>query len=59
MVRVARTPPYAEQHRELWELARTARLRPAVHVELPLADAAAAHAVIEARANRGKVVLRP
>jgi NADPH:quinone reductase len=30
-----------------------------VHAEFPLADAAGAHAVIEARANLGKVVLRP
>jgi NADPH2:quinone reductase len=59
MARVARTPRYAEHQRELWELARTGRLRPAVHAEFALADAAAAHAVIEARANLGKVVLRP
>lgn len=49
-----------ERHREqLWELALSGRLRPAVHAEIPLADAARAHAIIEARSNLGKVVLRP
>ncbi|MEW9532981.1 zinc-binding alcohol dehydrogenase family protein [Microbispora sp. NPDC049125] len=44
---------------ELWELASSGRLRPAVHAEIPLAEAARAHEIIEARANLGKVVLRP
>ncbi|GGU74330.1 oxidoreductase [Streptomyces albospinus] len=49
-----------EQHRgQLWELAGSGRLRAAVHAELPLAEAAKAHEIIEARANLGKVVLRP
>ncbi|MCZ1006397.1 zinc-binding dehydrogenase [Streptomyces lydicus] len=49
-----------EQHRaRLWELAGSGRLRAAVHAELPLDDAAKAHEIIEARANLGKVVLRP
>ncbi|MFE3769636.1 MULTISPECIES: quinone oxidoreductase family protein [unclassified Streptomyces] len=49
-----------ERHRaELWELAGAGRLRAVVHAELPLADAARAHEIIEARANLGKVVLRP
>ncbi|WP_407288508.1 zinc-binding alcohol dehydrogenase family protein [Streptomyces sp. BP-8] len=49
-----------EQHRvQLWELARSGRLRATVHAELPLAEAAEAHEIIEARANLGKVVLRP
>ncbi|MCK7622868.1 zinc-binding dehydrogenase [Streptomyces sp. RS10V-4] len=53
-------PERYERHREeLWELARSGRLRAAVHAELPLADAAKAHEIIEARANLGKVVLRP
>lgn len=43
----------------LWELTLSGRLRPAVHAEIPLADAARAHEIIEARANLGKVVLRP
>ncbi|MGO8730069.1 MAG: zinc-binding dehydrogenase [Streptosporangiaceae bacterium] len=57
----ARTQPelYRRQGDELWHLARTGRLRPVVHAEIPLADAARAHAIIEARANLGKVVLRP
>ncbi|UQA92189.1 quinone oxidoreductase family protein [Streptomyces halobius] len=49
-----------ERHRaRLWELAGAGRLRAVVHAELPLADAAKAHEIIEARANLGKVVLRP
>ncbi|MER7394917.1 zinc-binding dehydrogenase [Streptomyces sp. NPDC000151] len=50
---------YARHGAELWELARDGRLRPAVHAEIPLAEAARAHAVIEARTNLGKVVLIP
>ncbi|MYT30279.1 MULTISPECIES: zinc-binding dehydrogenase [unclassified Streptomyces] len=50
---------YARHREQLWELAGTGRLRAAVHAELPLADAAKAHEIIEARANLGKVVLRP
>ncbi|MER5946334.1 zinc-binding dehydrogenase [Streptomyces sp. NPDC001904] len=58
---VARTQPerYARWTRELWRLFGEGVLRPAVHAEFALADAARAHAVIEARANRGKVVLVP
>lgn len=49
-----------DRHGELlWELALSGRLRPAVHAEIPLADAARAHEIIEARANCGKVVLLP
>ncbi|BDM71163.1 oxidoreductase [Streptomyces nigrescens] len=49
-----------EAHRErLWELAGSGRLRAVVHAELPLADAAKAHEIIEGRTNLGKVVLRP
>jgi hypothetical protein len=43
----------------VWELALSRRLRPAVHAEIALAEAARAHEIIEARANLGKVVLRP
>ncbi|GGX22620.1 quinone oxidoreductase family protein [Streptomyces noursei] len=50
---------YARHRVQLWELAGTGRLRAAIHAELPLADAAKAHEIIEARANLGKVVLRP
>ncbi|MFI9100177.1 zinc-binding alcohol dehydrogenase family protein [Streptomyces fildesensis] len=49
-----------DRHGELlWELALSGRLRPAVHAEIPLAEAARAHEIIEARANCGKVVLLP
>ncbi|WDT58668.1 quinone oxidoreductase family protein [Streptomyces sp. G7(2002)] len=50
---------YEEHRAQLWELAGSGRLRAAVHAELPLDEAAKAHEIIEARANLGKVVLRP
>ncbi|MYV97665.1 zinc-binding dehydrogenase [Streptomyces sp. SID3343] len=50
---------YAEHGDRLWELACSGRLLPVVHETFALADAARAHEVIEARANLGKVVLRP
>ncbi|MFE1859395.1 quinone oxidoreductase family protein [Streptomyces anandii] len=58
---VARTQPqrYAGWIEELWRLFGKGALRPTVHREFALADASRAHAVIEARANRGKVVLVP
>ncbi|MFI0899916.1 zinc-binding alcohol dehydrogenase family protein [Streptomyces sp. NPDC020983] len=61
IARVARSTPerYAGWVEELWRLFAAGALRPAVHAEFALADAARAHAVIEARANRGKVVLVP
>ncbi|MGW7165473.1 zinc-binding dehydrogenase [Streptomyces sp. NPDC054884] len=34
-------------------------MQPVVHAQIPLADAARAHEIIEARANLGKVVLLP
>ncbi|MFF7591345.1 zinc-binding alcohol dehydrogenase family protein [Kitasatospora purpeofusca] len=45
--------------RELWQLRDAGTLRPAVHEEIPLREAARAHAVIEQRRNLGKVVLVP
>ncbi|MFD8981453.1 zinc-binding alcohol dehydrogenase family protein [Streptomyces sp. NPDC059564] len=45
--------------RELWRLHSAGTLRTAVHEEIPLAEAARAHAVIEQRRNLGKVVLVP
>ncbi|TRV77709.1 zinc-binding dehydrogenase [Streptomyces sp. 130] len=56
---IARTRPalYAQWIAELWALHAEGSLRPAVHAAHPLADAALAHAAIENRANRGKVVL--
>jgi len=50
---------YQQNAAHLWELALSGRLTPAVHAEIPLAEAARAHEIIEARANLGKVVLRP
>ncbi|MEU1374502.1 zinc-binding dehydrogenase [Streptomyces triculaminicus] len=45
--------------RELWQLRDAGTLRTAVHKEIPLAEAARAHTVIEERRNLGKVVLVP
>ncbi|MFK4068295.1 zinc-binding alcohol dehydrogenase family protein [Streptomyces sp. NPDC029674] len=58
---IARGRPelYEKWRRELWELHAAGRLRVAVHAEFALEEAARAHEVIEARANRGKVVLIP
>ena len=50
---------YDQHGEQLWQLARSGELTPVVHAEIPLAEAARAHAIIEARANLGKVVLRP
>ncbi|WP_436533857.1 zinc-binding dehydrogenase [Actinoplanes sp. HUAS TT8] len=44
---------YAEHGEQVWQLT------PAVHAELPLEQAARAHEIVEARENRGKVVLIP
>ncbi|MYQ78191.1 MULTISPECIES: quinone oxidoreductase family protein [unclassified Streptomyces] len=56
---IARTQParYAAWIAELWALHAQDGLRPAVHAAHPLTDAALAHATIENRLNRGKVVL--
>lgn len=61
MARIARCEPelYERWRRELWRLFADKVLRPVVHGEFALEDAAEAHAVIESRANLGKVVLRP
>lgn len=58
---IARGRPelYEEWRRDLWRLFHSGELRPAVHAEFDLADAAAAHAAIESRVNTGKVVLTP
>ncbi|MFC0039445.1 zinc-binding dehydrogenase [Actinomadura rayongensis] len=50
---------YERHTGELWTYHREGRLKAVVHAEIPLADAARAHEIIEARANLGKVVLRP
>ncbi|MET8686830.1 zinc-binding dehydrogenase [Streptomyces sp. NPDC004732] len=61
MALIARGRPelYEAWRRELWELHSAGALRAAVHAEFALEDAAKAHAVIEGRSNRGKVVLIP
>ncbi|MFI5984746.1 zinc-binding alcohol dehydrogenase family protein [Streptomyces sp. NPDC051555] len=61
MAVIARGRPevYARWLGELWDLWERGVLRPAVHAEVPLAEAARAHAVIERRENLGKVVLVP
>ncbi|GAA1898979.1 hypothetical protein GCM10009837_21930 [Streptomyces durmitorensis] len=58
---VARERPevYETWRRELWRLFAAGALRPAVHAEFALKDAAKAHAVIEERSSLGKVVLMP
>ncbi|MDT0388002.1 quinone oxidoreductase family protein [Streptomyces dubilierae] len=59
--RVARGRPEVHERwrEELWRLFAAGELRPAVHGEFALADAAKAHGEIEARSNLGKVVLIP
>lgn len=61
MARVARHEPerYERWRRELWRLFEEGTLRPAVHRAFGLEDAVEAHAAVESRANRGKVVLVP
>ncbi|MFF9315512.1 zinc-binding alcohol dehydrogenase family protein [Streptomyces sp. NPDC014748] len=61
VARIAREEPdrYERWRRELWELFERGEVRPAVHAEFALEDAAKAHEAIESRANLGKVVLRP
>ncbi|MFX0575799.1 quinone oxidoreductase family protein [Nocardia nepalensis] len=61
MARIARNSPDLYEHwrQELWQYFASGQLRPAVHAEFPLEDAAEAHAVIEDRSNLGKVVLIP
>lgn len=61
MALIARHRPelMARWRRELWEEFAAGRVRPRVHAELPLEEAATAHGIIESRVNLGKVVLRP
>ncbi|MFB7379816.1 zinc-binding alcohol dehydrogenase family protein [Kitasatospora purpeofusca] len=58
-VATGRPELYRRWQRELWQLRDAGTLRPAVHGEFPLRDAARAHAAIEQRRNLGKVVLVP
>ncbi|MER7898273.1 zinc-binding dehydrogenase [Streptomyces sp. NPDC096046] len=61
MARVARGKPelYEQWREELWRLFAAGEVKPVVHAEFALEDAARAHAEIEARVNLGKVVLIP
>lgn len=61
MARIARGEPelYERWLRELWQLFAEGSVRPVVHAEFALEDAAKAHEAIESRANTGKVVLIP
>ncbi|MGW5494585.1 quinone oxidoreductase family protein [Streptomyces olivaceoviridis] len=61
MALIARGRPelYERWRQELWRLFAEGVLKPVVHGEFALEDAAAAHEVITSRANLGKVVLRP
>ncbi|GAA2316339.1 NAD(P)H-quinone oxidoreductase [Streptomyces hawaiiensis] len=61
MARIARGKPelYEQWREELWRLFAAGELRPVVHGEFALEDAAKAHAEIEGRSNLGKVVLIP
>ncbi|MET7572428.1 zinc-binding dehydrogenase [Streptomyces sp. NPDC005492] len=61
MARIARGKPemYERWRQELWRLFSRGALKPVVHGEFGLAEAAKAHEVIASRSNLGKVVLRP
>ncbi|MFJ4534882.1 zinc-binding alcohol dehydrogenase family protein [Streptomyces tibetensis] len=61
MARIARGKPelYEQWREELWRLFAAGELRPVIHGEFALEDAAKAHAEIEGRSNLGKVVLIP
>ncbi|WP_405921876.1 zinc-binding alcohol dehydrogenase family protein [Streptomyces sp. NBC_00122] len=50
---------YEGWRRGLWEAYGSGALRPAVHEEIPLAEASRAHRITEERRNLGKVVLIP
>ncbi|GAD84383.1 zinc-binding dehydrogenase [Nocardia asteroides NBRC 15531] len=59
--RLAQRDParYEDLRQEVWQYYASGLLHPVVHAEFGLDEAAAAHAVIEQRANLGKVVLVP
>ncbi|MGY0019792.1 quinone oxidoreductase family protein [Streptomyces sp. YJ-C3] len=61
MALIARGRPetYEKWRTQLWRLFLTGALKPSVHGEFALEEAARAHAVIEERSNLGKVVLIP
>ncbi|WP_110017575.1 NAD(P)H-quinone oxidoreductase [Plasticicumulans acidivorans] len=47
----------AELRAEVWPLLAAGRFKPLIHASLPLAEAAAAHALLESNAVSGKLVL--
>jgi putative PIG3 family NAD(P)H quinone oxidoreductase len=49
----------AELRREVWPLLDSGRIRPVIHATFPLAEAAAAHRLMEADTHTGKIVLTP
>jgi NADPH:quinone reductase-like Zn-dependent oxidoreductase len=57
--RAARPEQARADMTEVAELFAAGRLRSVVHARLPLADAAKAHEILDARANAGRVVLTP
>lgn len=61
MARIAREEPelYERWRQELWRLSEEGAVKPVVHGEFALEEAAEAHAAVESRVNRGKVVLHP
>ncbi|MFD9905506.1 zinc-binding alcohol dehydrogenase family protein [Streptomyces sp. NPDC059063] len=59
LVAQGRPDLYEAWRRELWRLFAAGELRPAVHAEFALEDAARAHEAVESRVNLGKVVLTP
>ncbi|MBX9362223.1 zinc-binding dehydrogenase [Streptomyces sp. WAC04114] len=61
VARIARGKPELHERwcAELWRLFAAGELRPVVHREFALEDAAKAHGEIEGRSNLGKVVLIP
>ncbi|MFI9401200.1 zinc-binding alcohol dehydrogenase family protein [Nocardia sp. NPDC052316] len=61
IARIAKEQPdlYDHWRQELWQYVASGQLRPAVHAEFALDEAAEAHRVIEERGNLGKVVLIP
>ncbi len=59
LIATGRPELYEQWRQELWRMFADGTLKPAVHGEFALEDAAKAHEVIETRANLGKVILRP
>lgn len=45
-------------HKKVWPLLENGTIRPVVHAELPLAEAAGAHRLMEADQHIGKIILR-